>query len=332
MTDSVTREQIQSARQADLYVFMLSHHADMVEKEGTSLKLRNNHSLSIRRGYCGYTDFETGEKGNSIDFLVKWLRYSFKDAVYALNGDTAHVHSQQNEPIQRDRGLQTDEPNGSSEETVATGKAAKPREHPAETTVSPMPKELVLPRMCHDPPVALREYLGFRGIPSWLSSRLMQRNLLYQEEGTRNIVFLSPEHDFFELRGTMKNRPFHQCQKTLPDRCWHFCSHLIPARLALICEGSIDAMSLFLLNHYRHEFDEVPVVYCGIGGVANYRTIDRIVSTIPTILAVDNDDAGAICRKRYPDLNCLIPKNKDWNEDLQAYLKISDASQSMKSN
>ena len=34
------------------------------------------------------------------------------------------------------------------------------------------------------------------------------------------------------------------------------------------------------------------------------------------VLAVDNDPASENCRQRNPELSVLIPKNKDWNEDL----------------
>ena len=35
------------------------------------------------------------------------------------------------------------------------------------------------------------------------------------------------------------------------------------------------------------------------------------------ILAVDNEEHGEECRQRNPDLEHIIPTNKDWNQDLQ---------------
>ena len=35
------------------------------------------------------------------------------------------------------------------------------------------------------------------------------------------------------------------------------------------------------------------------------------------VLAVDNDAAGQGCRDRNPMLESIIPKNKDWNDDLK---------------
>ncbi len=89
----VTPEQIQAARVTDLYDWAL-RHPDLFEDEGkgegASLRLKSNHSVSIKQGYCGFKDFaaENDEsrkaKGNSIDFLVKHLGYDFVSAVKEL--------------------------------------------------------------------------------------------------------------------------------------------------------------------------------------------------------------------------------------------------------
>ena len=62
----------------------------------------------------------------------------------------------------------------------------------------------------------------------------------------------------------------------------------------------------------------VPAYYISIGGVAKQPAIDRIKGQIKnTVLAVDNDPAGQTCRDRNPELLCILPVSKDWNEDLQ---------------
>ncbi len=73
-----------TARTVKLYDFLLSRHPDQVVKEGDSLRLQDNHSVSIKRGYCGYTDFSDGTTGNAVDCLVNFLCYEFQDAVFAL--------------------------------------------------------------------------------------------------------------------------------------------------------------------------------------------------------------------------------------------------------
>lgn len=70
METNVTKAQIQAARKADLYHFLLRHRPNDVLREGESIRLCCDHSVSIKEGYCGYTDFATGETGNAIDYLV----------------------------------------------------------------------------------------------------------------------------------------------------------------------------------------------------------------------------------------------------------------------
>jgi len=79
-----SKDEIQTARKADLSGFVYSNYRDRFIVEGTSLKLAANPSVSIKKGFPGYYDFSTREHGNSIDFLVKHLDFSFVDAVSAL--------------------------------------------------------------------------------------------------------------------------------------------------------------------------------------------------------------------------------------------------------
>ena len=161
---------------------------------------------------------------------------------------------------------------------------------------------------------AVREYLSGRGFPKETLDRLLAENLLYQDV-RRNAVFCSAEGDFFELRGTWPDKPFHQCGKASADCFWSFSPDGNPVR-ALICESAIDAVSLYLL-HLRTDGDSADGnLYCGIAGVANQQAIEKIQRKLPALLAVDNDAAGNQCRLRNSHLPALIPKNKDWNEDL----------------
>lgn len=36
---------------------------------------------------------------------------------------------------------------------------------------------------------------------------------------------------------------------------------------------------------------------------------------MPVVPAVDNDDAGELCRQRNPDCHAFVPTLKDWNAD-----------------
>ncbi len=146
---------------------------------------------------------------------------------------------------------------------------------------------------------------------------LVQLGLIYQAYLTNNIVFVNPERDYLELRGTFTfaEKPFHGCRKAKPDRFWYFKSGIGKCETVYITEAAIDAISLFLL-HRRRGVCDANAVYVSIGGVSNYATIDRIRARKHAVLAVDNDPAGEMCRQRYRDMEHILPIHKDWNEDL----------------
>lgn len=280
----VTPEEIRSARGVCLFDYVESCCPELFKKVGCSLVMKRNQSLSIKRGYTGYKDFATNEHGNSVDFLVRHLSFSFPEAVTKLNEFARKT----------------------------------PDSKPAPSQKAAFPVSAVLPfkRVC--------SYLEHRSIPQTIVDTMIQRGILYEEENTGNAVFINPEHTYCEIRGTYRTEgaPFHGCRKTKPDQFWYFCdlSGEKPNR-AYICEGAIDAVSLMMIHVYEHDPDCYPCVYISIGGVSNQKTIDRIKSRIYTILAVDNDAAGEECRKRNPDIPSIIPKGKDWNDDLIALIE-----------
>lgn len=275
----LSKEQCEEARRAALYDYLILRHPMDFTREGDSLRPRVNHSLSIRKGYCGYKDFATGETGNSVDFLTTHLGYSFQDAVTALSRDI---------PMK----------------SKADAQANKVR-------------EFSLPTRNAGDSSAARSYLAQRGIPGGLTDFLIHRGLLYQSGTQNNLVFLSKQRDFAELRGTMHGSHFHGVRRTAPDRFWGFSpvdGH--EAVRAYVCEAAIDALSLFVLHCIDGK--SVNAVYCSIAGVANQKAIDKIASFLPVVLAVDNDEAGLACRERNAGCSAEQPNNKDWNEDLQA--------------
>lgn len=303
-----------AARRVDLYDFLLALHPDAVQREGNSLRLRGNHSVSLKRGYAGYKDFGTGETGNAVDFLTHYLGYAFLDAVAALC---------QFAGIPLDGSGRPQNAPG-DEKGVQCGMTAydqkKRLQEPPEVPL----RAFFLPEPVHGPSKQVFAYLTqIRGIPPALVQMLLDDGLLYQESCHANLVFVDPARRFAELRGSNRFKPFHQVRFRDPAAFWWFkpLGRSTAARIAYVCEGAIDAVSLYLLlltdpaNHAEHG------LYCSIGGVANQPRIDAIVSGMaatgrPTVIAVDHDAAGAACRARNPACPSRIPVRKDWNDDL----------------
>jgi len=266
----VTKEEIRAARTVDLYDYLLCFHPDEFKREGQWLRMKSCPGICMKRGCGGYKNYATLESGNSIDFLLRYMKYSFVEAVSSL---------------------------------IAADCSAPRAASPAH--------EIVFPEKSIQD-MAVRKYLSGRGFPEEIIERLEMEGLLY-EDMHKNAVFRNAENDFYESRGTWPGKTFHQCGKKTPDSFWSFQPEGPPEK-AFICESSIDAVSLYLI-HSRNGM-EVNNAYCGIAGVANQQTIERIQAWLPSVLAVDNDPAGEQCRKRNCGIPSLIPQGKDWNEDL----------------
>lgn len=278
----VTEQQKWKARKANLFEYLATHHADAVEldRRGQTLRLAENHSISIKADYSGYLDFATGEHGNSIDLLTRHLGYTFQAAVLALCGDTAHNDfsfpspSRPTEMKKKSEGLQLPPP------------ATNCRRMMAYLTQS-------------------------RRLPAPLVQMLIDKKLLYQADTTNNAVFVSQARDFAELRGTLTAKPYHGIAPgSRHDGCWTFrLGSGTDAELAYICESAIDAISLAaILGHAAY--------YTSIAGAAKQAAIDRIKkSRLTVVIATDNDQAGDECRRRNADCDTIRPEGKDWNED-----------------
>lgn len=291
MGNNVSKEQTASARHADLYTFLMKHHSSNFKTEGDSIRPVDNHSISIRKGYNGYKDFATGETGNSIDFLKNYMGYNFVDAVQALSDVPASATAQLVD-IQQD------------------GIRNVPLEFPKP--VDGMYKNLFA-------------YLKSRGISFETIQMLVGQKIMYQEKSKNNIIFINKERDFAEIRGTYTfGKPFHGIvPNSRHDGFWWFRTSKTASK-GYICEAAIDAISLYEL--YRIHGNKEEAYYISIAGVAKQPAIDRLKnSKLHIVLAVDNDTAGQQCRDKNSELEYILPKNKDWNEDLQALNKNQPA-------
>ena len=281
MTSNVSTEQIHMARQTDLYAFLVKYHALDFIHEGDSIRPKNNHSISIKRGYSGYKDFSNDETGNSIEFLVNHMGYTFVSAVQSLTGETTAAYSTN---IQQNH-------------------------------IKDIPPQF--PPPVDGNYKNLFAYLTNRSIPVETIQMLVAQKIMYQEKTKNNIVFINMERDFAELRGTYTyGKPFHgivpNCRH---DGFWWFHTSK-SASIGYICEAAIDAISLYQLHKIQE--NNVHAYYISIAGAAKQPSIDRLKhSKLKLILAVDNDTAGQSCRDKNSYLDYILPSRKDWNEDLQ---------------
>ena len=258
MGNNVSKKLTAYARHADLYAFLVKYHNSDFTNEGDSIRLKSNHSISIKKGYTGYKDFATGETGNSIDFLKNYMGYNFVDAVQALSDVPASATAQLVD-IQQD------------------GIRNVPLEFPKP--VDGMYKNLFA-------------YLKSRGISFETIQMLVGQKIMYQEKSKNNIIFINKERDFAEVRGTYTfGKPFHGVvTNSRHNGFWWFRTSKAALK-GYICESAIDAISLYELHRIHGNKEEA--YYISIAGVAKHPAIDRLKnSKLHIILAVDNDAAG----------------------------------------
>ena len=314
---SVDNEMFLKTRQVDLGEWLLNHHPDDVIRQGNSVLLRKDLHVSVGPGFHGYYNFKTGESGNAVNYLRNFLGYRFPDAVLALTGD---------------------------------GDALASDHRKKEHAESREPGSLEVVEKLPEPAGDFRRlfaYLHGRGIPYSVIQRVVDSGKLYQSvEG--NIVFITAERDYYELRGTnsfadrrckrrftcehfcegehgwctrmsgcadYKKSPFHGGSSVKKGKFWYFSDFCAPYDAVFVCEGAVDALSLYVIHQYMGGQERF--AYTGIGGAGNQDAIDLLRAHQKVILAVDNDETGDDCRARNPDLETFIPVGKDWNDDLQ---------------
>ncbi len=276
-----TQTDIRTARGADLYTYLIGSHPSEVKKEGSQyLRLKRDHKIVVKRGPGVYYDNNDGASGNAVDFLTRYLGYSFQSAVDALlGGEAVQVEAVPHNP-----------------EIVP----------PAHTDTAP-------PEPIQGRYSRVYAYLvKTRGLDPGLVTQLIHRRLLY-EDTHHNAVFMNAHGTMAEIRGTntVVREPFRSRWGLKDDGYWFYApkpDHR--SECVYICEAAIDALSLYQLLQDNN------AVYVSMTGVHNQWVVDSIKPHRETILCVDNDVWGQKLRAQNPDLQYMIPTGKDWNEDL----------------
>ena len=379
MSNFVSKDQYQQACRVDLSEWLLSHHPDEVTVKYGSVLLISDDHISVKLGFHGFHNFKTGESGNNIDYLTNFLGYTYPEAVLALldenEGDgpdddpdislsctskdrqdilhymvsTLEFSYEEALPLLTEENLQRvfqfwrgygvnlenaiyivcGSSSGKSADTQATSGSKISCPSPGSTNRN------------------IYAFLQARGIPPLIIRDLIDRKLLYQDDHN-NAVFITPQRDYCELRGTntfadnqcrnsksckdyqeiehgwccymndctdYRKNSFHGCRKSQSDRFWYLTNVLEKVSSVYVCEAAIDAISLYLI-HQQHGIT-APAAYVSIGGAGNQQSIQSLKKHNGVIIATDHDEAGDACRKRNPELATIVPVYKDWNEDLQ---------------
>ena len=278
-----TQDQIERVVNIDLYDYALKN-LDAV-REGNWARLKSNNSVCFKRGSSRYIDFSKQGKagcGNLIDLLTNYYGETF---LSVMNNEIG----------------------------------ANPNQYKRSST------QYVSVFNLPDHDDSLKETIAYltktRGLPKAIVERLVKEDLLYQalvihgERKYKNCVFVNDQRTYYEIHGTFSfGKSFHGNGRKEIDSYWSFSTGVGVSKV-YICESSIDAISLAVIKNLDYE----NALYVSIGGVSNYKTIEKLIETYGKrcILAVDNDKAGQECRNKYSSLSAIVPRKKDWNEDLK---------------
>lgn len=98
---------ITKARQASLYKYVQANHSDLFEQVSLNyIQMKSNPAIQISKTGYGYIDLNNGKQinkagtsasANAIDFLMRYLKYSFNGAVMQLSQDK-YQFSEKNKP------------------------------------------------------------------------------------------------------------------------------------------------------------------------------------------------------------------------------------------
>ena len=82
----VTKEQIQAAREADLFAYLQSHEPGVLKRDGPNYRHKEHDSLVYVTGKRYWYWNSRGRSINALDYLIQIRGYGLVDAVQTLAG------------------------------------------------------------------------------------------------------------------------------------------------------------------------------------------------------------------------------------------------------
>ena len=285
---------IKMARQSNLAEYLMSIGVPLV-KNGSRYKHKEHDSLTFTKNSYYWNSRQ--EHGNAIDYLVRHMGMSFKDAVAVLL----------NQPVE-------------------SSKADGPENSRKIFDIRNI-------KLC-DNNDRVYSYLNeVRNISHETVSRLIKSKLLFQEEQTNNALYLIYDEKKncvgAEVQGTLAAKRFKGI-KAGSKYGYGFnvrFTDSIEFKYALFFESAVDLTSFidYVINYTKGD-----LTYCILTSMAGLKlnvfknTLKVFKGELKPILCVDNDQAGKnfideivneniVFNLRQPD-----KKYKDWNEQLSA--------------
>ena len=263
----VTKEQIQAAREADLFAYLQFHEPGVLKRDGPNYRHKEHDSLVYVTGKRYWYWNSRGRSINALDYLIQIRGYGLVDAVHALVGGEIQ------QPTRR--------------------KETAPKQVPKE----PEKKTFSLPwaRRCATSAVS---YLQRRGISSDVIARCFREGLFYEARyhGEPVCVFVGKD-DAGKAKFACMRSIIGNLRKDVygSDKAYSFCypPENPGCRHAAVFEAPIDALSHATLQELEGwKWDGYRLSLGGTSHVALVSFLERHPEIRRVNLYMDNDLGG----------------------------------------
>ncbi len=281
-----TKEQREQARRTDLANFLISQ-GEKVKKSGSEFEWLDGSQKVTIRGHLWYHQYEQ-EGGDAVDFVRRFYNKDYAEAVeMLLNGSGAQIIT--SPPIE---------------------KSHKPFELP--------PRNGRMSRL-------FSYLLLTRGIDKDVLFEFVRNKMIYESADYHNAVFVGydssgkPRHA--HKRGTVSSNAYKgNVAGSQPEFSFHW--HGTSDKIFLF-EAPIDMLSFISMHKENWTFHSY-AASCSVSDRVLFQCLKDNPNIKNVFLCFDNDEAGQTANRRIAEKlskqninsEILIPKLKDWNEDL----------------
>lgn len=289
-----TEEQKRQANSVNLEDFLI-RQGEKLLKSGRESRMESNHSVTIH-GNRWY-DHAEEEGGFAIDFVQKYYEKTFPEAVsMLLDGAQGQSYQQYHKPEKEEE-----------------------------------KKPFVLPEKNQNMRRIYAYLTKTRGIDRDVLSVFVHAKLIYEDAKYHNAVFVGTDADgnpcHAHKRGTSTTESYKgNVESSNPKYSFHW---LGQSDTLYVFEAPIDLLSFITLYQKDWELHSY-VALCGTTDQPILQLLEDEPRIKKVALCLDRDaagiKAGARIRQTLLERGCqevfpLFPTRKDWNEDLQAFMR-----------
>ena len=302
MSKYISKEIVKQAKTIDLLTYFMNNNpSELVKKGANTYSLKTHDSVIISNGL--WHRFSTNEAGKTaVDYLIKVEKMTLQEAVSSvLNRDiTNYIMSENTNNNERKRIV--------------------------------IPEKAVTNK-------AVIDYLKNRGIDEDIIDCCIEKNLIYQEKGTNNVVFLGYDNEhnikYAGCRSTNEKRIMRDAKGSSKEFSFRLLSKINNNSLHIF-ESSIDLLSyatLLKIKGYDYQNQNL-LALAGVYQssknieeakvpIAVQKFLDENQNIQDIVLHFDNDRAGRdatkaliIALNRYNIYDIPAPYGKDINDYL----------------